>query len=103
MHALRNVAGIGRGSGELRRRGEAHLIIDDEMNASARIITANSRTTEAFPDDDLTRESSIAVDKDREPFLSLRQLVPTHLTHPHLTEHEQNPIGHTAGRERGWT
>src|SRR3546814_8641444 len=42
LHALRNVAGIGRGSGELRRRGEAHLIIDDEMNASARIITARS-------------------------------------------------------------
>src|SRR3546814_17858477 len=78
LHALRNVAGIGRGSGELRRRGEDHLIIDDEMNASARIITANSRETEAFPDDALTRESSIAVDKDREPFLVLRQIVETH-------------------------
>src|SRR3546814_10427673 len=58
LHALRNVAGIGRGSGELRRRGEAHLIIDDEMNASARIITANSRKTEAFPDDALTDRKS---------------------------------------------
>src|SRR3546814_16735462 len=86
LHALRNVAGIGRGSGELRRRGEAHLIIDDEMNASARIITANSRKTEAFPDDALTRESSIAVDKDREHFLVLRQIVANHLLRPRSEE-----------------
>src|SRR3546814_5730770 len=46
LHALRNVAGIGRGSGELRRRGEAHLIIDDEMNASARIIRSEEHTSE---------------------------------------------------------
>src|SRR3546814_12598138 len=72
-----------------RRRGEAHLIIDDEMNASARIITANSRKTEAFPDDALTRESSIAVDKDREHFLVLRQIVANHLLRPHLAEHDR--------------
>src|SRR3546814_4567088 len=89
LHTLRHVAGIGRGSGELRRGGEAHLIIDDEMNASARIITANSRKTEAFPDDALTRESSIAVDKDKENFLVLRQIVANHLLRPHLAE----PIG----------
>src|SRR3546814_1857282 len=64
-------------------------IIDDEMNASARIITANSRKTEAFPDDALTRESSIAVDKDREHFLVLRQIVANHLLRPHLAEHDR--------------
>src|SRR3546814_18721378 len=69
-----------------RSGGEAHLIIDDEMNASARIITANSRKTEAFPDDALTRESSIAVDKDREHFLVRRQIVANHLLRPHLAE-----------------
>src|SRR3546814_4476824 len=59
------------------------------MNASARIITANSRKTEAFPDDALTRESSIAVDKDREHFLVLRQIVANHLLRPHLAEHDR--------------
>src|SRR3546814_6835848 len=61
----------------------------DVCSSDLRIITANSRKTEAFPDDALTRESSIAVDKDREHFLVLRQIVANHLLRPHLAEHDR--------------
>src|SRR5690606_41884517 len=61
LDALRDVRGVGAGARELRAGGEADLIVDDEMQAAAGIVTTDVCEAEALPDDALAGERSVAV------------------------------------------
>src|SRR3546814_7875504 len=60
LHTLRHVAGIGRGSGELRRGGEHHSFIAAAMITSALILTPTSHKTALCPDTSFTRKYTLA-------------------------------------------
>ena len=53
-------------SGSLGTRGEAHLIVDHDMNRSADAISREAREVERLGDDALTGEGRVAMDQHRE-------------------------------------
>src|SRR5690606_20914753 len=56
LNALGDVRRIGRRARELRAGRETDLIVDDEVDAAAGIVTADAREAEALPDDTLPRK-----------------------------------------------
>ena len=61
LHALCHVRWIRRAAGKLRAGGKSNLIVDDEMDAAASIISAYSGKSEALPYDTLAGKGRIAV------------------------------------------
>ena len=59
----------------MRTGGEAHLVVDDEVDATTRIIAANARKSEAFPDDPLTCKSGVAVQQDGQHLNMVREII----------------------------
>ena len=83
---LGDVGGVGRGAREARRRGEADLIVDDEMQRAAGAVAAQTRKTETFGDHALAGEGGVAMQQERQHFLAL-VVVALVLLGPHLAEH----------------
>ncbi len=50
----------------MRRRREADLVVDDEVDRASGAVPTQSRETETFGDDALARESCVAVDQKRQ-------------------------------------
>ena len=72
LDALGDVRRIGRRARELRAGGEADLVVDDEMDRSARPVAGQAGETEAFPDDALAGERGVAVEQDRQHGIASR-------------------------------
>ena len=66
LNRLGDVRGIGRGARELRRGGEADLIIDHEMERSAGAVAGKTREAETLGDNPLARKRRVTVKQDRE-------------------------------------
>ena len=83
---LGDVGRIGRGAGEARRRGEADLVVDDEMERAAGAVAAQARKAETFRDHALAGEGGIAMQQQRQHLapLPVAELI---LLRPHLAEH----------------
>src|SRR5689334_10146836 len=71
LDALGDIRRIGRRARKLRAGGEAHLVVDDEMNRAAGGVTGQAREAEAFPDHALPRESRVAMEQDRKNRIAL--------------------------------
>ena len=85
---LGDVGRIGRGAREARRRGEADLIVDDEMERAAGAVTAQARQAETFGDHALAGEGRIAMQQERQHLAPL-VVVKLVLLRPHLAEHHR--------------
>jgi len=86
LHHLRDIRRIRRGARELRGGGEAHLIVDHEMDAAAGIVTGEAGETEALHHDALARERRVAMDEDGHHPLA-RGVVELGLLGARLAEH----------------
>ena len=75
LNTLRHIGRVGRAPRELRAGGKAHLVVDDEVDATARIIAANARKSEAFPNDPLARKSGVAVEQDWQHLNMVREII----------------------------
>ena len=71
-----------------RHRGEADLIVDDEMDRASGPVSLQARKTETFGYDALTGERRIAVDEQRQHFGALDNIVQLVLLGAHLAEHD---------------
>ena len=56
-----DVGRIGRGPAEMRGRGEADLVVDDDVDRPARAVAADARQLQAFRHHALAREGRVAV------------------------------------------
>ena len=63
---LGDVGGVGRRARVARRRREADLVVDDEVQRAAGAVAAQARQAEAFGDDALAGKGRVAVDQDRQ-------------------------------------
>ncbi|GIX20403.1 MAG: hypothetical protein KatS3mg120_2079 [Erythrobacter sp.] len=101
-HALGHIAGIGRGAREFRRSGEADLVVNDEVDATAGVIARHAREREAFPHHALPGKGGIAVDQHREHLALGLEIITDGLLRTGLAEHhridrlEVRGIGHQA-------
>ena len=69
---LRDVGAIERAAGVARvRRGEADLVVDDDVDGAARVVAAGLRHVERFLDDALPGDRRIAVDQHRQHLVAL--------------------------------
>src|SRR5690606_39169214 len=75
LHHLRHIGGIGRGAAMDRARGEADLVIDNEMDRAASAMPLQVRQAETFGNDALTRKGRIAVNEKRNDTLALAVLM----------------------------
>ncbi len=89
LNALRHVGRIGRAARKLRAGGEADLVVDDEVDAAAGIVTRDTGKAEAFPDDTLARKGRVAMDQHRQDLLMLAQIVAERLLRAHLAQHHR--------------
>ena len=71
LHAARDVGGIGRGARFVGQRGEADLVVDDQVNGAAGGIAVELRKIERFGHHALAGESRVAVDQQRNHALAL--------------------------------
>src|SRR4030095_16701451 len=71
LDALGDVGRVWRRARELRRGGEAALVVDDEVDAAAGGIAGNARETETFGDDALAGEGSVAMEQHRQDEVAL--------------------------------
>ena len=68
---FRDVRGIGRGAGVGRHRGEADLVIDDEVDRAAGAVSGELGKVEQLRDRALAGEGRITVDQDGEDALAV--------------------------------
>ena len=61
-----DIRGIGRGAGVGRHRGEANLIVDDDVDGAAGAVTGELREVEHLRDRALPREGGVAMQQDRQ-------------------------------------
>ena len=71
LDALGDVGRVRRRARELRRGGEADLVVDDEMEAAAGGVAGDAREAEAFGDDALAGEGGVAVEQHRQDEVAL--------------------------------
>ncbi len=79
---------IGRGAGIHRRRGEADLVVDNEMDGAAGAVTLEAREAEAFRHHALAREGRVAVQQQRQ-HLRARRITHLRLLGADLAEHHR--------------
>src|SRR5690606_426249 len=77
LNHLRHVRRIGRGAAVDRARGEADLIVHDEVDRTARTMALQVGKTETLGDDALTGKGCITVKKERDhrPALTVVMLI----------------------------
>ena len=66
LHRLGDVAAVERRAGELRRRGEADLVVDDQVDRAADAVAGDVAHRQRLGDDALAGEGGVAVDQDRQ-------------------------------------
>ena len=71
LNVLRHVGGIPRGPEVLRRRGEAELVVDDDVDRPARREAGQGGQDERLVDRSLPRERGVAVQEHRDDALAL--------------------------------
>ena len=89
LDALRHIARIGRGACKLRAGGETDLVVDDEVDAAASIVTADTRKAEAFPYNALAGKGGIAMEQHRKYLFVLTKIVADRLVRADLAEHHR--------------
>ena len=67
-----DVRGVGRGARVGRHRGEADLVVDDDVDRAAGAVTGELGEIEHFRDGALASESGIAVNEGLEALVSGR-------------------------------
>ena len=65
LHHAGDVGGVGGGARIFRQRGEADLVVDDEVQRAAGAIAIELRKVQRFGNDALAGESGVAVDQQR--------------------------------------
>src|SRR5262249_22928011 len=63
LHAARNVGGVRRGARLIGQRGEADLVVDDEVNGAAGGVAIELRKIQGLRHNALTGEGRVAVDE----------------------------------------
>ncbi len=63
---LRDVGAVDRRTRRRRRRGEADLVVDDDVDRAAGAVAAQLREVERLGHDALAGERSVAVDEQRQ-------------------------------------
>ena len=71
LHAARHVGGIGRGARFVGQRGEADLIVDDQVHGAAGAVAIELRKVERFGHHALSGKRRVAVDEQRNDALAL--------------------------------
>ncbi len=89
LNALRHIARIRGTARELRARRETDLVVDDEVDAAAGIVTGNAGEAEAFPNDALTSKGRIAVDQNRQHLLMLFKVIAEGLLRADLAQNHR--------------
>ena len=89
LDALGDIRGVGRRTRELRARGEADLVVDDEVQAAAGVVAPHAREAETFPHDALTGKGRVAVKQDGQDLLVLLEIVADRLLCAALAEHDR--------------
>ncbi len=89
LDALGDIAGVRGGPRELRAGRETDLVIDDEVQAAAGIVSAHTREAETFPYDTLAGEGSIAMKQNGQNLFVLLQIVADGLLRAGLAEHDR--------------
>ena len=85
---LGDVGRVRRRARELRRGGEADLVVDDEMDRAAGRVAGDAREAEAFGDDALAGEGGVAVEQHRQDEVAL-DVVASDLLRLALAEHDR--------------
>ncbi len=102
LDALGDIGRVGRGPRELRARGKADLVVDDEMQAAAGIVAAHPGKSEAFPHDALAGKGRIAVDQHGQHLVVPDFIIANRLLRAHLAQHhridrfQMRGVGHQA-------
>ena len=71
LNHLRDVGRVWREARLTRRRSEADLVVDDDVNRSAGAIAGQLRKSQSFGNDSLPRERSIAMQRDRDDAIAI--------------------------------
>ncbi len=66
LNHLGDVGRIEAGTSRLRRRGESHLVVDDDVNRSANAKSRQLREIQGLTDNALAGKGRVAVNQDRE-------------------------------------
>ena len=64
LEHLRDVRAVGVGTRALRRRGEADLVVDDDVKRASDVVGRKLRQVERLLDDSLAGEGGVAVDQE---------------------------------------
>ena len=88
LHRLGDIGRIGRGARVDRARGEADLVVDDDVDRPAGPIAAQTREAEALGDQALSGESGVAVHQDRHHFDAIA-VAALALLGPHLSDDDR--------------
>src|SRR4029078_7038248 len=75
INTLGDVRGVGRGAGKAGRRGEADLIVDDEMQRAASAVPAQAGEAQTFGNHALAGEGGVSMQQERQPLLSVLVMV----------------------------
>ena len=88
LDGLGDVGRVRRRAAELRRGGEAHLVVDHEMDAPAGAVARNAGEAETFGDDALGGEGGVAVEQDGQHLGAVR-VAARNLLGAGLAEHDR--------------